>query len=544
MTMSINTKKYIEEFIKIRDKSGKIIDFRLNMPQQRLYDIIKRQRKEGKPVRIIILKARQMGFSTLTEAILFKETATKFNVKTGIITHLDTATTNLFNMSKGFYDNLPDNMKPSIKNSNAKEIIFDNEYGTGLKSKIKCMTAGTSGVGRSDTFNNLHISELAFWQGDVKATLTGLFQAVPNLPNTMIIIESTANGFEHYKALWDMAVKGESDFIPLFVGWNELDEYRMPYTGFELTKEEKELKEMYNLDNDQLEWRRWCIKNNCSGDIEQFQQEYPINPEEAFLTSGRPVFDIRKVIKRLQEIPKPIKVGYFSYNCDGLRLNNIRWVNDPKGYIKIYQVPNVPKMTKYCIGGDTSGEGSDYFTASVVDARTGEQVATLRHQFDEDLYTKQLYCLAMYYGQALLAPECNFSSYPIKELQKLGYPNLYVREREDTFTHTTQKSYGFRTTLATRPVVIADLVQIVRETPELINDEDTLKEMLVFIKNEKGRPEAMEGEHDDTIMALAIAHYAKNQIVFAQEPINIYPHFTFNAEQPLQADYGETLVPV
>lgn len=536
--MNINTKKYIEEFIKIRNKSGKIIDFKLNMPQQRLYDIIKRQKQAGKPVRIIILKARQMGFSTLTEAILFKETATKFNVKTGIITHLDTATTNLFNMSKGFYDNLPDNMKPAIKASNAKEIIFDNDTGTGLKSKIKCMTAGTSGVGRSDTFNNLHISELAFWQGDVKATLTGLFQAVPNLPNTMIIIESTANGFEHYKSLWDMAVKGESDFIPLFVGWNELDEYRMAYTGFELTKEELELKEMYNLDNEQLEWRRWCIKNNCSGDIEQFQQEYPINPEEAFLTSGRPVFDVRKVIKRLQEIPKPLKVGYFLYDYDGMSISNIRWVNDPKGYIKLYQVPNVPKMTKYVIGADTSGEGSDYFTASVLDARTGEQVATLRQQFDEDLFTKQLYCLGKYYDNALLAPECNFSSYPIKELQRLCYNNLYVRQREDTFTHVMQKSFGFRTTSVTRPVIIADLVQVVRETPELINDEDTLKEMLVFIKNDKGRPEAMEGEHDDTVMALAIAHYAKSQVIFAQEPIIINPIDAFGLDDEFTSDRG------
>jgi hypothetical protein len=432
-------------------------------------------------------------------------------------------------------------MKPSIKNSNAKEIIFDNEKGTGLKSKIKCMTAGTSGVGRSDTFNNLHISELAFWQGDVKATLTGLFQAVPNLPNTMIIIESTANGFEHYKTLWDMAVKGESDFIPLFVGWNELSEYRMTYTGFELTKEEKELKEMYNLDNEQLEWRRWCIKNNCSGDIEQFQQEYPINPEEAFLTSGRPVFDVRKVIKRLQEIPKPLKTGYFLYDYDGLRLSNIRWVNDPKGYIKIYQVPNVPEHTKYCIGADLAGEGSDHFTASVLDARTGNQVAALRHQFDEDLFTKQLYCLGMYYKNALLAPECNFSSYPIKELQRLGYTSLYVREREDTYTHTMQKSFGFRTTSVTRPIIIADLVQIVRETPELINDEDTLKEMLVFIKNEKGRPEAMEGEHDDTIFALAIAHYVRKQVHFIEEPIKVYPHFNFSVEQPHKLDYGETI---
>ena len=219
--MNINTKQYIEKYIKIRNKAGKIIDFKLNSPQQRLYDVIKEQKQQNKPVRVLILKARQLGFSTVTGSILFKETTTKFNVNTGIITHLDEATTNLFNMSKLMYDNLPKEMQPSIKNSNAKELIFNNDKGTGLNSKIRCMTAGSSGVGRSYTYTNLHISELAFWPGDKKETMTGLLQAVPNLPGTMIIIESTANGFDYFKEMWDKAVAGENDFVPLFVGWNE-----------------------------------------------------------------------------------------------------------------------------------------------------------------------------------------------------------------------------------------------------------------------------------------------------------------------------------
>ena len=317
--MNINTQRYIEKYIKIRNKEGKIINFKLNRPQQKLYDIIKEQKKAKKPVRIIILKARQMGFSTLTESILFKETVTKFNRRTGIITHLSTATTNLFNMSKLMLDNLPDDMKPSIKKSNAQELIFDNDSGTGLKSRIKCMTAGTKGVGRSDTFDNLHLSELAFWEGDVTATLTGLFQAVPNLPDTMIIIESTANGYEKFKELWDQAVNGESDFIPLFVAWHELPEYSMPYSGFKLTQEEIELKELYDLTDDQLEWRRWCIKNNCQGSVEQFHQEYPSSPDEAFISTGRCIFDKDAIINRLKHVPKPIKQGYFTYNEDWRR---------------------------------------------------------------------------------------------------------------------------------------------------------------------------------------------------------------------------------
>ena len=546
--MNINTKKYIEKYVKIRDKSGRIIDFKLNEPQQKLYDIIKQLKKEGKPVRIIILKARQMGFSTLTESILFKETATKFNINTGIVAHKEEATTNLFNMSKRIYDNLPDAMKPTKKASNAKELIFDNQEGTGLKSKIKCMTAGADGVGRSDTFNNLHISELAFW-GNAKETMLGLMQAVPNLPNTMVIIESTANGYEYFKEIWDKAVRKENDFIPLFVGWHELEEYQMPYSGFELTPEEKQLQETYNLSLDQLTWRRWCIANNCGGDIEQFKQEYPMNPHEAFIVSGTSVFDKEQLVLRLETIPKPLKVGYFSYTYNdekpaGQKISNIKWVNDPNGYIRIYQVPDSPVQTKYCIGGDTAGDGSDYYTGHVLDAKTGMQVATLKQQFDADLYTKQMYCLGKYYKDALIGIEANFDSFPLMELQRLGYKNQYVREKIDEYTGRTEKRYGFKTTSITRPTILSSLIEIVREHIDLINDKDTLEELLTIIRNEKGRIEAPVGGHDDQMMGLAIAHYIRTQVVFMEEPITTPYRFNFNTEKPPEGEIGEEIIVV
>ncbi len=553
--MNINTKKYIETYIKIRDKAGKIVDLKLNQGQQKLYNAIKIQSEERSPIRIIVLKARQIGFSTLTESVIFKNTATKFNVNAGIITHKEDATTNLFNMSKRMYDNLPNEMKPSLKRSNAKELIFDNDKGTGLKSKIKCMTAGSSGVGRSDTFNYLHISELAFWGNNAKETTIGLFQAVPNLPNTMIVIESTANGFEYFKELWDMAIRGESDFVPVFVGWNELDEYRMPYTGFELTDYEAKIQKIYNLSLEQLSWRRWCIKNNCGGDEQQFKQEYPINPQEAFISSGTCVFDTEIVINRMSELPKPLKIGYFLYKYDdtrpeGQKIYDIEWVNDKNGYIEIYEKPNV---YKYCIGGDTAGEGSDYFTGHVLNAKTGKQVARLRHQMDEDLYVRQMYCLGYYYGYknlkkhgiiepALIGIESNFSSFPNKELARLGYPNLFIRTKEDKFSGVIDKSYGFKTTSITRPIIIAELVKIVRESSYLICDRLTLEEMLTFIRNEKGRAEAQQGYHDDLIMGLAIAYYIRTQVVFDIEPINIQQHFDFNIEKANEYDYGEEIV--
>ena len=215
---------------------------------------------------------------------------------------------------------------------------------------------------------------------------------------------------------------------------------------------------------------------------------------------GKTVFDANKLQQRRNELKEPLKIGYFIYDYDGLKITNIRWVNDKNGYIKIYNVPDTPRITKYCIGGDTSGEGSDYYTAHVLDARTGEQVACFKNQFDADIYAKQMYCLGRYYKDALIGIESNFDSYPIKELQRLGYQYQYIREQVDTYTGKLEKKYGFRTTMITRPVIISRLIEIVREHTELLNDLDTIEELLTIIRNEKGRIEAPVGGHDDQMM--------------------------------------------
>jgi phage terminase large subunit len=150
--------------------------------------------------------------------------------------------------------------------------------------------------------------------------------------------------------------------------------------------------------------------------------------------------------------------------------------------------------------------GSDRFTAHVLDNTTGRQVAVLKHQFDEVLYARQLYCLGWYYNRALLAPETNFSTFPVQELTRLDYPNLYRREVPDTFTGAVRDAYGFATTAKTRPAVIAGLVAVMLEAPELVVDFDTLGEMLTFVYDENRRAAAAPGEHDDLVMALAIAH--------------------------------------
>lgn len=513
---SINRKLYIEKFIKIVNKDGELVSLRFNYAQNKLYDVIKKQTKENKPVRIIILKARQMGISTCVEAILNTNTMLNFNMKTGIITHQSSATANLFKMSKIMYQSLPNKIKPQVLKDNQNELVFNNTDNTGLNSELKCMTAGSSGVGRSDTYKQLHLSEYAFWPGDKKATLNGLLQAVPNTPNSIVIIESTANGFEHFKELWDDAVAGNSDFIPVFFPWFKMPEYRMQYDGFSLTEEEEELKRIYDLDNEQLSWRRWCIKNNCSNDIDMFKQEYPSNSEEAFLSTGKCLFNKEQVINRIQKLKAPLKTGYFKYNYNSQKITNIKFVeSESKPLIEMYEMPK--SGYPYVLGGDPAGIGTDSFAGDVIDNTTGKQVATLEVELDETEFTRQMYCLGMFYNEALCCIETNYSTYPTKELFRLGYTKQYLRTIDDIIDVKIQDKLGFNTNKATRPVIISELVKFFSECIDLINCKKTLLQALTFIKREDGKQAADDGYHDDRIMSLAITHAAREQQSYTKE---------------------------
>ncbi len=226
--------------------------------------------------------------------------------------------------------------------------------------------------------------------------------------------------------------------------------------------------------------------------------------------TGKTVFDAKAIARRLEDKIRPAARGLFEYQDDGLRLSGIGWADDQNGPVKIYAAPEpgVP----YVIGADTAGEGSDFFAAHVLDNRTGEQVAVLHGQFDEDVFARQMFCLGMWYNAALIGVEANFSTYPVMELERLGYPKQYVRESVDDYTHKVRHSYGFVTSPKTRPIIIAGLIRVVREDVDLVNDEETLLEMLSFVRNEATlRPEAEPGGHDDLVMSLAIAHHIRPQ---------------------------------
>lgn len=521
MNLLLNCLLYIQHFLKIIDKKSNIIPFFLNEPQLRLYETIKEQWNRGVPVRIIILKARQMGFSTLTAAIIFWMAATAHNVRAMLVAHKDEATKNLFQMMKRFYEYLPDRIKPMQRASNAQELVFDKPAryrgnAKGLGSSIRCATAGGEGVGRSYTLKALHLSEFAFWPGDKLATLIGLLQAVPDEPWTLVVIESTANGYDEFKKQWDAAVKAQSEgregFIPVFFPWYEMKQYRRHVPkNFQRTREEEELSQTFGLDDEQLAWRRWCIEINCGGDLNKFRQEYPATPDEAFIATGMCVFNKDQIVlrrKRVQE--ESWERGAFRIKKDDAgNITEFAWEPDKRGPIRIRKQPEAG--VPYVLGADTAGTGSDFFAAHVLDNRTGDQVAVVHHQFGERFFAEQIYCLGHYYNEALIGIETNYSTFPEECIESLGYTNLFVRKRVDTFTGALADSFGFETTTKTRPLIIDGLKDVAKQAIETIHDFDTLGEMLTFVYAENWKPQAENGEHDDLVMSLAIAHFIRCQ---------------------------------
>lgn len=541
--------KLVELVFVVVDKKQKTMPFFLNEVQHDFIDTLNKAIDDfaaGKipEISLLVLKGRQQGFTTLVTAYQLASSILNRNFQGFTLADKSDNSEAIFqNKAKFPYSQLPELLKPTEKFNNRKQLLFSR-----INSSWAVDTA-TKDVGRSRTVNFFHGSECAFWRDGIALIQAALGEAFTR--NCVKIYESTANGYNDYQKMWDSGAH-----INCFFEWWRTREYRIEFH----TREQKEdflekirkgkdwiwerlrwLKDDKHLEPEQLLW--YWNKYDKYLDKDLIKQEYPCTTKEAFLLSGKNVFNTAVILHRLESLPKPIKTGYFIYDYDGMKISNIRWANDRGGYIQLYQLPDTPEITKYCIGGDTAGEGSDYYTGHVLDARTGKQVAHLRQQFDADQYTRQMYCLGVYYKNALIGIEANFDSYPIMELQRLGYQNQYVRTVQDSYTGKTEKRFGFRTTSLTRPTAVSRLVEIVREHCDTICDRDTLEELLTITRNEEGRIEAPQGGHDDEMMGLAIAHQIREQVVFPAEPVEVAPQTHFRIQDKLQPqrDYGETI---
>ena len=238
--------------------------------------------------------------------------------------------------------------------------------------------------------------------------------------------------------------------------------------------------------------------------------------------SGRPVFNIENIIKRIAHLrekykEKPYKEGYFKFewenpkNEDKIINSSIEFIeSSEKNWIRIYEEPE--EGTPYVLGGDTKGEGSDFYTGTVINNITGNRAATFHKNLSiSNPYTHQMYCMGYYFNRALIGIEINFNTGPTEELQRLNYPRQFVRRKFDEYTKKTEPRYGWKTDGTSRPLIIDRYATLLFEHLELINDIPTLEEAMTFIYDEKGRPDAMAGKHDDLLFSDMIAEQIREQ---------------------------------
>ncbi len=523
LVAEVQAKPYllIEVAFYIVNKKRETVPFFLNDVQR---DFIDKLETLGTNKPYFILKGRQQGFTSVITAIQLSFAIVRKNFSGFTMADRSDNTSAIFNdKARVVYDRLPDELKPSEKFNSRNELFFDK-----LNSSWRIATA-TDQVGRSRTLNFVHFSEVAFYECNLSDLQAGIGEAI--IAGAIQVYETTANGFNQAKDLWD-----SESCNNLFYEWWRTPEYRS--TEYEYLEtddpwliERKKVLEDLGLDKEQITW--YCKKYDSYLNKNTIKQEYPITPTEAFISSGDCVFDKESINNRLAEVTRlqPVKKGFFTYRKEGVpvtdsegrivdmeyRLRDIKFEERPDGYITIHEEPRVKKdrdgnitaKAPYALGGDTAGTGIDYFTGKVICNLDQKAVATLRKQrIDEDLYAEQMYCLGKYYHDALIGIEINYSRQPTRVLQKqYVYPNLYMRERLDRINDKVELDYGFETTTKTKPIIIAELVVLMRTDPTIEVDPETLKEMTTFVKKDNGKQEAIEGAHDDLVMATAIAHF-------------------------------------
>lgn len=485
---------YASKALQIRTKAGEFKQLELNNPQGILHEAVKRQMDTEGKVRVIVLKARQQGVSTYTGGYLYFSVSQHKARKAMVITHHADSTRALFDMTKRFHQNCPGPLKPQTQYSSRKELSFSV-----LDSSYVVATAGGDSVGRGETLTHVHASELAFWpKSTAQETWNGLIQAVPNTKGTAVFIESTANGVSGVFAdMWRAAVEGSNGFVPVFIPWFVEPEYREPVEKpLERTPEEEDLAKTHGLDDEQLMFRRVKVAQNG---IDLFKQEYPSVPEEAFLTTGRPVFDPEQLLNRLSDVRDTL------YR---MALEGDEMVENRRGELSVFLEKN--EGESYVIGADVAMgvRNGDYSVAQVLD-KNKRQVAVWRGQVHPDYFADVLKALGEYYNTATIIVENN--SHGILTCTRLGkdyaYPNFYTEVQHDQVTDRETVKLGFTTTVKTKPLVIDQLRASMRSGEIELNHQTTIKEMMTYIVTETGKMEAEQGHFDDTVMSLALANY-------------------------------------
>ena len=514
---------FFETFLYIENKDGLLVKFILKPAQILILNQILELEEQGLPVRIIILKGRQLGCSTLISAYMFWKTITRSHRRSVIVSHENKSAQFLLNMITVFYDEMPE-WKPLRRISNRNELWLSNpdksakKGNKGLRSRIIIFTADSKQASRAFNFQYAHCSEIGFWQ-NASGVMLSLSQGVPRKADTMIILESTANSTGNYFERTYLAAKaGDNDYKPLFLCWMLEPEYRMPVPdGFEPTERERKLIKLYDMDMEQVVWMRHTIATECEGSEEAFQQEYPFNDEEAFIAQGRKFFppdvitEAKLYIKDKNIIPL---IGALWED----EHENIEFIENPERELKIFNVPE--KKREYVIGVDAAEgvTGGTYSVAQVLDMESWQHMAVWRSRIRPVEFANVVRLLGYYFNEALLAVERNnHGLVVISELQD-EYFNFY-RQRDFEHREKVKEEIGWWTSDKSKNLMLNKLLKALRSKDLIILDEVTVDELNRVIVTETGIT-VSEGSYDDTVMALAVAVMACLQYAipdFAEE---------------------------
>jgi len=497
---------YIEQNLYIKTKDQQIILLKFNTPQEIIYKKILEQRAKNKPLRFIILKARQEGVSTLCEALIFTQTARQENTNALIVAHEPESTEEIFRMSKIYYDMLEKPFRPMRRYDNKKQMVFENPNektragDPGIRSKMVISTADKVKIGRGLTLHCFHGSEVAFWK-NAKELMLSVMQAIPDLPKTMVFLESTANGFggdgEYFYNMVQDTLAKKNDFELIFLPWSLMIEYSMPFSGEEekekfaetLDAYEKDIQKGFNLKLEQLNWRRWAIKNKCGGDLDKFKQEYPITIEEAFVASANTVIPKLHIEAQRKYIREPIDK-----------------LDDD---VQVYE--HMKSDHYYSLGADPSeGAGRDDSAFTIIDKMTGREVAHFAsNRIPSDLFAKKMVKAAQYFNNALILPEVNGHGIAVlNELQKLEYPYIFRQRYYDQVSKQWTRRLGWKTTKVTKPLMVDEFKEALREEDIGMSSAAIVGQMLTFVHTDGAGRHGMgaeTGQKDDRLISAMLA---------------------------------------
>jgi len=534
---------YFNTCLKIQNfGTGELIPFKLNEVQGIMHSMMQRQLEEHQHVRMIVLKARRFGISTYVQGRYFRHAAMNHNKVVQITTHSKAATDVMFAMTRTMEQNLPVEVKPQLKYSGRRDLHWGSEGG-GLNSSYSLSTVGGREV-RGSKIDYLHCSEVASWTAGGEDYLLGLLNCVVQGFDTEAVIESTAQGVGgvFHDMYWD-AAEGNSGWESVFFPWYIYSYYSKPFTSEEEKekfKEELGQDQRYGGDAEKsllgvsceydlgdeikkftvtlenLNWRRQCIKTQCQNDLRKFHQEFPTNAREAFVTTGRGVFDMDvmgKLVLESQRLQRErpsegFHIPVQSWKEKGGEKYVIEAMDE--GGLQVWERP-VPNR-EYRIGADVSegidvGRDTDWSVAVVLNAENMDEVAMLRVKIDPDLFGWQLASLGKWYNNAkLLIERNNHGLVTLKFLSDVHlYPDIYSEKILDERSSRSARKLGFHTTVKSKPLIIDYLKELIREDEINIKSPKLLDELQTFVNFPNGRMAAQSGSHDDCVMALAIA---------------------------------------